>query len=401
MSATASGGPGFVPAPPVAPPRPAWEPLPEVEHYALTFDEATAAVVYDLSQGKTWMPATFIADGQRYEVSLRQRGQGARYHPKHSWHVKFPDGVRFRGVKRLKLAAEYLDAGYLSDVFSYGLMNAAHVIAPRAPVAAPDASRVVTPRTPVAAPEPQVTPRRPKKPAAEVRRTDEPPAPRKRKDTAPSRRDTDRPARRDADLRPAVRDATDVVTPRPPATDPTPRRVEVPLDRAELVRQVVRPGGSATAEDVAAFMPEIEKIPTWMLESARRKGVSIVVCRDNVTDHIEAYRGQRPRGWPPGSDWSRVPGVYSPERREVVVSTTSGPDGRRVPRETGDGHGAFSLLLHEFAHGLDRTRAIARMNSNEPGFLEAYAADAERMRADGEAYLLQPGDAGREEAFAE
>ncbi len=170
---------------------------------------------------------------------------------------------------------------------------------------------------------------------------------------------------------------------------------------ATLVRAMVKPGGSGTAEDVAAFLPDVAKIPSSLLQAARARKISIVVCRNDVSDPVVALRGQTPRGWPPGSDWSQVPGTFAQAQREVVVATGTGPDGSRLAKQTGDGHGAYSLLLHEFAHGLDRMKAVKGFDSNDARFKRAYDADAERLRASGETYLLQPGVAGREEAFAE
>jgi spore coat protein H len=110
---------------------PTWPPLnTQLEHFELSFGEQTAAIVYDLRRGKEYAPGWFEARGVTYEVELRQRGDSARYHPKLSWKVKLSPKERLDGARRLNFLAEWLDAGYLTDLFAYRLMAAAEVHAP-------------------------------------------------------------------------------------------------------------------------------------------------------------------------------------------------------------------------------------------------------------------------------
>jgi spore coat protein H len=72
-------------------------------------------------------------------VELRQRGDGAQEHPKHSWKTRHPSGVTNDGApgtgswraRTRNYLAEWPDGGYLSDPFSYGLMLGAGVKSPR------------------------------------------------------------------------------------------------------------------------------------------------------------------------------------------------------------------------------------------------------------------------------
>jgi hypothetical protein len=63
---------------------------------------------------------------------------------------------------------------------------------------------------------------------------------------------------------------------------------------------------------------------------------------------------------------------------------------------------AGGVLRHEFGHGVDH---VLGHLSHRAAFAMAYQADADAIRGTGKvdqfAYLLQPGFAGREEAFAE
>lgn len=135
---------------PVLPPAPeglredlpgpvAWSPLQErLEALKLTFPPSTADVVYVL-WSKEWAPGRLLLDGAWHDVDLRQRGDGAREHPKHSWKTRHPagqwrDGPAGSGAwpaRTRNYLAEWPDGGYLSDPFSYGLLRSAGVRSPR------------------------------------------------------------------------------------------------------------------------------------------------------------------------------------------------------------------------------------------------------------------------------
>lgn len=172
------------------------------------------------------------------------------------------------------------------------------------------------------------------------------------------------------------------------------------LTAEAVARRLVRPAGRGTQADAAAVVAELAKLPAAVLERARAAGVQVVACRESVTDHLTALRGITPRGWPPGSTWDRVPGVYDPATMTVVMATHAGPTGERLLPDPGYGHGSFNALLHEFGHSLDGTNALGK-DSKSAEFRSAYRADEAALRAANQTYLLQPGDAGPEEAFAE
>lgn len=187
-------------------------------------------------------------------------------------------------------------------------------------------------------------------------------------------------------------------TPARPVTGPA----TVTLTAEAAARQLVTAGGRGTRADVDTVVAELKKLPAVLLVRAHRAGVRVIACRDSVTDHMAALRGVTPRGWPPGSTWDRVPGLYDPASMTVVMATHDGARGaseRELP-DFGYGHGSFNALFHEFGHALDGTNALGH-DSRSPGFRAAYINDAQALLDANHTYLLQPGDAGPEEAYAE
>ena len=77
-------------------------------------------------------------------------------------------------------------------------------------------------------------------------------------------------------------------------------------------------GGSADASDLAAVRSTAAQLPSQVLSFLRMKGARIIVCRGSITDHAKDLKGVRPRGWPAGMTWDIVPGVYLPNRKQVV-----------------------------------------------------------------------------------
>lgn len=173
----------------------------------------------------------------------------------------------------------------------------------------------------------------------------------------------------------------------------------VTLSSETAARRIVKPGGRGTQADVDTVVAELKKLPAVLLERARSAGVQVIACRDSVTDHMAALRGVRPRGWPPGTTWDSVPGLYDPASMTVVMATHDDGTARALP-DFGYGHGSFNALFHEFGHALDNTNALGH-DSRSPAFRAARTNDLDSLRNENQSYLLQPGDAGPEETYAE
>lgn len=155
--------------------------------------------------------------------------------------------------------------------------------------------------------------------------------------------------------------------------------------------------GTADANDARLVAYEFTKFPLNMQQVLGNGGGKIVVCRGSITEYRTDLKGVHPRGWPAGSTWDTVPGVFNGDRNELVIATTGHgtPAGAHVPA-TGEGHGSSNLVLHEGAHGIDHNSPTG-LGSGSPAYNTARTADAGTLSA----YENQPGAAGQEESFAE
>lgn len=157
--------------------------------------------------------------------------------------------------------------------------------------------------------------------------------------------------------------------------------------------------GTADANDANLVAYEFCKFPLHMQQALDAGGGKIVVCRGSVTEHLSHLRGVQPRGWPAGSSWDTVPGLFSGDRNEVVIATVGHgtPAGAHVPA-TGEGHGCHNLVLHEGAHGISHNTPGGPA-SESPAFTAAHTADQATLD-NYEGTNVSP-QAARSEAFAE
>lgn len=168
-------------------------------------------------------------------------------------------------------------------------------------------------------------------------------------------------------------------------------------DKAAEIGQVTHFGGSGDAADAKAVAKELAVLPTAALKTMNQNGTKVIACRGNVTDYLTQLKGVTPRGWPAGSKWDSVPGVFTGGSNEVVIATQGAgtPDGPKVP-PTGNGHGAFDLAAHESTHGYDLGGTGPKKHS-DPAFVTARTQDMAKLGS----YFTQAGEAGLEETYAE
>jgi hypothetical protein len=152
--------------------------------------------------------------------------------------------------------------------------------------------------------------------------------------------------------------------------------------------------------DRALVAAELSKLPPHVLQRMEDNGTTVAVCRDSVTEVRTDLAGVTPRGWPPGTSWDTVPGLYDPNTNTVIVATRGHDqdDGPYVP-PTGDGHGSSNLVLHEAMHSVDHHGPDGNhISETDQDFIDARNNDAAIM-ADGYEGAANP--AGAEEAYAE
>lgn len=133
-------------------------------------------------------------------------------------------------------------------------------------------------------------------------------------------------------------------------------------------------------------------LPQNVRDSLSKDGVKVVPT-DKVTDVMPELKGQKPRGWPPGSSWDDVDGAYDTTGKRIIVAQRQ----NSTKPYTNDVAG---LTRHETGHAVDRLNNL----SAQAAYTTAYNREVGTVPApDKQAldYFLQTGDAGREETFAE
>ena len=144
---------------------------------------------------------------------------------------------------------------------------------------------------------------------------------------------------------------------------------------AQEIGKNLRAGGTATADDAKAVADGMKKFPKKVLEDLNKAGIQTECCRGPVTEVMPELAGVLPRGWPPGSTWDNVPGVYSGSVKKVVVGTMDKGGKRHVPGP-GEGpipHGTPNLIGHEGGHAFDA--ADGPLKSKNAKFLKARDED--------------------------
>lgn len=169
--------------------------------------------------------------------------------------------------------------------------------------------------------------------------------------------------------------------------DPKPKKTKI----------AVEVKGEATAEEADELVAMIaEALPERVNRRLREFGTTFVHV-GAMTEEIDD--GTTPRGWPEGSGWHNVDGVYLPATKRVVVAKTYVD---LKSKEKTESRRIKGVACHEIGHAVD---ASHKLPSQSKVFREAYDADVAAIENDDLrkriAYFLQAAAAGRSEAFAE
>jgi hypothetical protein len=136
---------------------------------------------------------------------------------------------------------------------------------------------------------------------------------------------------------------------------------------------------------------EIEKMPANERKLLADKGIHYDVV-NKMSDLDPNFAHQQPRGWKEGQTYDDADGMYMPGRKSVVVAENT----NKGASERTDG-----VVHHETGHAVDN--AVGDFSHSDE-FKKAYDADVakmpdkEKIQMD---YLLQDGNAGKEETAAE
>jgi hypothetical protein len=174
-------------------------------------------------------------------------------------------------------------------------------------------------------------------------------------------------------------------------------------DVAQEIGKNLRVAGTSTADDAKAVGAGLKKFPKKVLEELNKAGIQTECCRGPVTEAMPELKGVLPRGWPEGSTWDSVPGVYSGSVKKVVVGTME-KDGKRHVPEQGEGpipHGTPDLIGHEGGHAFDVSDGDKK--SANADFLAARQEDIDTGNPDGmwgprDNYFLTTAEGGTNDA---
>jgi len=152
----------------------------------------------------------------------------------------------------------------------------------------------------------------------------------------------------------------------------------------------------------------IEAYPEKVKLALNDNGISYKVG-NKLTEIFPDFKGKHPRGWPSGTTWDSVNGVYIKSTKSITVAETYRPVRSKVFTDTPKSQ-IKGILNHETGHGFNRTLRIREKilteYCNTGEFKTAYAKDFGAMTKDeikrkGLQYYHQAGEAGRSETFAE
>ena len=186
---------------------------------------------------------------------------------------------------------------------------------------------------------------------------------------------------------------------------PTPTLMPKPAVPVEFV-------GKVSDDFKGVVTKQIDAYPDKVKTALNDNGFSFV-AGDRTTSVFPELKGLHPRGWPSGTTWDSVEGMFYKQKRLINVCETYRPIRQKtfkfVPlkRRTG-------VLNHETGHAFDyslRKGAVARgedikIYSETKAFRDAYKIDMkhlpESVRFDADIrYYRQKGGVGQLETFAE
>jgi hypothetical protein len=154
---------------------------------------------------------------------------------------------------------------------------------------------------------------------------------------------------------------------------------------------------NASPEFAAKVQQEFKSLPENVQKLLANNGTKLVVG-GKMSDADPSLKGVTPRGWSPGSTWDDDDGEYDAGKKAITIAETS-HDGKTDTWQNNDRMPGG--LRHETGHAVDAAMGNVSHGSE---FKQAYDKDVANMSPQDKEkfkYLLQNGQAGHEETFAE
>lgn len=170
------------------------------------------------------------------------------------------------------------------------------------------------------------------------------------------------------------------------------RRQDISPPAGDQTVPAPTPKLAPTADFTRRVTDTYNGLPQNVRDALAKDGVTLVAT-DKVTDVMPQLKGQKPRGWPPGSSWHDVDGAYDTTGKRIIVAERQGA-------AKSSSNNVEGLTRHETGHAVDDLRDF----SDAAAYVSAYDAEVPNVPAtDKQAldYFLQKDEAGRQEMFAE
>ena len=181
-------------------------------------------------------------------------------------------------------------------------------------------------------------------------------------------------------------------------------------DLRDFVQVIETPKSKVSKQAVARVMLGLSQLPRTYRHQLETAGYKVVVA-PTVLDAMPQLAGAAPRGYADGANWHNSNGAFDRQRKTIVVGefcNALSMGGKEVEGELDEtvqhefGH-AYDMFLGTNKVGADKTDPFPDI-SHSKRFGEAYDRDARVVPADLRqklAYYLAPGNAGKEELFAQ
>lgn len=186
-------------------------------------------------------------------------------------------------------------------------------------------------------------------------------------------------------------------------------------DRVDAFVIVKGTGTDIPTENVVALVKHgLRQLPPLFVDQLAAAEVHVIIA-PHLTDVLPDVLKDRPRGWGSNATWHNANGTYDYQRKWIVVGTkyTNIFTGKEIVDPTPD-----QTVLHELGHCYDYFLGTAQSSNGSRGgqeqytsfshsrrFVIAYEADCSKIKDQAIRarlmYFLQPGDAGKEELFAQ